>query len=461
LEENLDMKRLIIRATVTGTFLMLAGCTTPEIPGPLLEQNVCILEGPLAVMPVVYRTLTYTPEDALEREMQVNILAAVARSFTARLLEGKGIEVIDFPELDNRIAEVTPDYWSEESRAPEKLRLLAENTGAKTILFLDLHAPYSYKRMTVLDYLSYQAAAPDIMGVPGYMEVYDYKGEPIRAFAAVAEIPAETSIEALSRSVFCIGANYLFHVYVPPKPSTPKGIMMPGQMIPFSEISADRALYTEAKAIEVLIGKILSACLGIKDLGDLEHQSFQVDQSLVKRSWYSIDVLDEPAGPIPAPKGSTIGIFFAPYSDRTGKVIDFTQKGASKYIAFSQGPIKKMQQKIGKARTKYESQLLQELIKIGKEKGYTIAGLKGEDMWPSGLLQDTSSSVLTEKARNLDCDILILVKTKAPLDARMTRFETSVKILDISSGRFRKDFFGKGQGQIAMRVLNSAIVPSE
>ena len=445
---------------------LAAGCATSSLePGGATEgQNVCILEGPVAVMPVVYRPRTYISEDAEKRKKQVSILAAVTRSLMARLLKAKSLEVIAFPEIDNCIAEVMPGYWNEEGRAPEKLKLFAAKTGAKTILFLDVHERYSYKRATGLDYLSYQVAAPDIVGVPGYIEVYDYKGEPVRAFAAVAEIPAGTSIGALSRSIFCIAANYLSHIYVPPEPSVQKGMIMPGQMVPFPQISAERALYTEAKATEVLTRKILSACLGTKDLGDLENQPLQVDQSLVKRSLYSIDMLEEPTGPIPAPKGSTIGILFAPHSDRPGKVIDLTPTGASKYVAFSQGWIKRMQQKIEKARIKYESQLLQELTKIGKAKGYTFADSKGEQVWHSGMFQDMSSSMLMEKARKLDCDILIFVKTKGPVDTKMTKFETSVKILDARSGKFRKDFFVfvLEPRQIAKRVLSSSIItPTE
>lgn len=239
---------------------------------------------------------------------------------------------------------------------------------------------------------------------------------------------------------------------------------IPGQVVPFPQISAERALYTEAKATEALIGKILSACLATKVLGDLENQPLQVDQSLVKRSLYSIDMLEEPTGPIPAPKGSTIGILFAPHSDRPGKVIDLTPTGASKYIAFSQGWIKRMQQKIEKARIKYESQLLQELTRIGKAKGYTFADSKGEQVWHSGMFQDMSSSMLMEKARKLDCDILIFVKTKGSVDTKMTKFETSVKILDARSGKFRKDFFVfvLEPRQIAKRVLSSSIItPTE
>ncbi len=84
------------------------------------------------------------------------------------------------------------------------------------------------------------------------------------------------------------------------------------------------------------------------------------------------------------------------------------------------------------------------------------------------MFQDMSSSMLMEKARKLDCDILIFVKTKGPVDTKMTKFETSVKILDARSGKFRKDFFVfvfvfvLEPRQIAKRILSSSIItPTE
>ncbi len=80
------------------------------------------------------------------------------------------------------------------------------------------------------------------------------------------------------------------------------------------------------------------------------------------------------------------------------------------------------------------------------------------------MFQDMSSSMLMEKARKLDCDILIFVKTKGSVDTKMTKFETSVKILDARSGKFRKDFFVfvLEPRQIAKRVLSSSIItPTE
>jgi hypothetical protein len=451
---------------VVPALVLVVGCATTA-PGPdrtpdmadlSLGQNVRILEGPVVVMPVVYRTLTYIVEDVNKRKREVDVLAATARPVIARLLEAKGGEVVAFPELDNRIAEVMPDYWSEESRAPDKLRLLAEKTGAKKILFFDVEASYSYKRHTVLDYLSYQAAAPDIVGVAGYMEVYDHKGEPIQAFGAVAEIPGGTSIEALSRSVFCIGANWFFHGYVPPEPSVMKGMMMPGQMVPSPQISANRALYAEAKATEVLIERMLSACLGTRDFGDLEDQPLRIDQSLVKRSWYSIDVSEEPSEPILAPRGSKIGVLLA-MGGPTGKVTNLTPHGTMKYSAFSKGKVKEMERKAEKASADYKLQVLQELTRIGQAKGYTVAHLQGENMWRSGMLQDFSSAMMMKRARDQACDILILVKTKSIADSRMTKFEASVKILDARSGKFRKDFFVSEPKKIAVTIMNSAIIP--
>ncbi|UCG56139.1 MAG: hypothetical protein JSU70_14855 [Phycisphaerales bacterium] len=460
------MKPNMMRNSI-GVALLLAalfcGCgTTPPEPGArrtaesaVAAQHVSILEGPVAVMPVVYRTLTYIPADLEKRKGEVDILAAVARPALARLLQAQGLEVIALSEMDSHIGKLLPEYWSEEGRAPEKLQRLAERAGAKTIVFFDVEVGYSYKRQTVGDYFSYQLAAPDIVAVWGYMEVYDSKGSPLRAFFGIAEIPAGTSVEALSGSLFCIGANWLVATSgVPLPPSQMKAMLTPGQVVPFPEISANRALYTEAKATEVLIGKMLAASLGKSQLSEPPERPLEIDRSLLRRSWHPLDVTEGPAPRITAPRGAKIQIVFASGQARQEKIVDLSSGGASKYSAFSGRWAKKMQQRTEKARSKYEAQLLGELTKAGTARGYTVLAPPGDAVWRSGLLQDTSCPMLMEKARASGSDVVILVTTRAPRDAKMTRFETWVKIIDARSGQFRKASFAVSPRQIARAVMN-------
>lgn len=421
-------------------------------------------EGPVAVMPVIFFPGSMVFSDTFKKEItNANLLAATERGYIAALIQGRGLSVVPFNELDKCIEEMKLDYLSEEGRAPEKLRLLAEKTGAKEILFFNMQASYSYKRMTAFDWLTYQLGAPDVVNTWGGMEVYSNSGEPLNIFQSFAETPAGTTLEALCQSILCIGTVALISQKASRdwKAAEASGdikakefaIQEAQAMQSLSaeeikkEIFGDRSLYTAVKARELLIKKLLSAWLGTKELGDTEKELLEKFASPLRQSVYSLFTIEGFHGPVFASKGATIG-FLLLGRKRSEKIL-YLEEDFGKYTMGAKWLSKGFDERRGEEANIFNVQLAEALTAQCKEKGYKPAITHQQEGY--GSLQGISTASLMKRGCDLGCDVLVLSMFTDEWQKKKPR--VLIKAVDTRSGSTQKRIFEGDIVKIAEELL--------
>jgi len=242
-------KNAVACGLAAGCLLIIsqAGASTPAAPRPKVE-------GPVAVLPLVSWEHPYRvaglPEERRTWQDDVDAIAQLMTYHTilwekgrrpepgpisavwkevaqipAALISAQGVELVAPEKVEAAISQSMPEFWDVDSRTPEKVAAFAESTGAQHVMVLELLPSRFSIRLTFGDWITFQAAAPQLVHVVARVEIYDRAGRSEFASAAVGQAKSETEVEAWRSAIWQALAPWLGR---PANSSPPAGAMASG-----------------------------------------------------------------------------------------------------------------------------------------------------------------------------------------------------------------------------------------
>jgi hypothetical protein len=209
----------VILAVVASGLLVVpqARASTPTSQRSKVEGRVAILpvlvwQHPYALSglpPKGWLTLDQLPEFLRQRreredELTLEQEAAYAEvcAGTVGLLSAAGLEVTAAAKMAAALTQYVPDFWDVDGRAPHALADLAAATDVQHVLLVELLPTEGFLRHTFGDWLSYQAAAPEIVRTPVRVEVFDRDGRSEIAAAVVSDAKRAVQSEGWRKAVW-------------------------------------------------------------------------------------------------------------------------------------------------------------------------------------------------------------------------------------------------------------------
>jgi hypothetical protein len=401
-----------------------------------IAQTTVLNEGPVAILPVVFRGVKSTiipgeewfqfdPESGsyksiltgrtirditaaqLKEAVRQDAMAGVARQLFAEMIRRGGTPVLSFADVDKEAKEIMPEYWTAEGREASRIQAIAAKTGAKRVVFLDMCPAFSYRRTSGLDILTYQLAAPEVMSTSSTLEVYDERGQPIGVFDAISQVPVQSSLEALTNSVLAIGISYYFVQLFPFKYAVPGS---PGEAY-LAQFAKDETFSNEIRARQQLLKGMAGACLGksVPDITVSEAAKFELPPLV--NSNHPLEFPISAANVLPMRPGSKICVLSASYPQRRSKTVSLGIDETGKYIFGYAFRVKELEKAEQKAVNAFNAEVIKRLTARCAQKGISVVA--GGSVYHTGALQDLSSESLHEKCRSLGCDAIAILETKA------------------------------------------------
>jgi len=216
---NWSWKYAVTLAVVAGGLLVVPqarGSTPtaqrPKVEGPVAVLPVLVWQHPYAMTGAPHRTwLTLDQladflrqrrqhQDELTAEQEAAYAEVCAA--TVGLLRAEGLEVTSAAKVAAALTQYAPDFWDVDGRTPHEFADLAAATDAQHVILVELLPTESFLRHTFGDWLSYQAAAPEIVRTPVRVEVFDRDGRSEIAAAVVSDAKSAVQAEGWRKAIW-------------------------------------------------------------------------------------------------------------------------------------------------------------------------------------------------------------------------------------------------------------------